>query len=139
MFYNNSVEYKTSHHNIKTIKTLIFGDYYAGSQSIAEKYVYNTFKEVDDNVINADFYTRKINYRLYQLKLQFWIVRMTERFARLSEITYRKCDGILIVVDSTKEAGLKQSLIYYDQCKNRNIPVIYLLNKVDSNKRVISK
>lgn len=120
-------------------KVLVVGDSGTGKSSLLNKYVDDTFNELQISTIGVDFKisTQEINGKI--IKLQIWDMAGQERFRNIISSYYRGGECIIVVFDLTNRESFDNLNNWISEIdtygrKNPN-PIIFVVgNKVDKIK-----
>ncbi|CDW71886.1 ras-related protein rab-32 [Stylonychia lemnae] len=128
------------------LKIVVVGDTGVGKTSIIRSFIQNTFDQNYRPTIGANFFQKSVLISGQDINLQFWDTTGSERIRSSFDIYLRGCYGAVLVEDYNKFSNpltqheslmkLKEWRRLLDQktqlSDGRPIPLILLLNKVDS-------
>ena len=114
-------------------KILLVGDASVGKTCLMSRYIYNRFDEGYISTIGINFYTKLIDYKGKNIKLQLWDTAGQERFHSITSNYFHGADGILFIYDITNinsYEGVKDWIKESEDYEN-DIQKILLGNKCD--------
>lgn len=86
---------------VEPIKVVIIGDARVGKSSILSRYITNTFQEHITPTLGAAYYTKVLDSRGKQIKLNIWDTAGQERYHSLAKIYSRDAKVVILVYDIT--------------------------------------
>ena len=132
---NNDISYQISRQKI-----IFTGDVAVGKTSIINTLLNSKFNEEYEASIGVDFFSKTLNYKGKQIKLQIWDSAGQEKFRSLIPNYIRGAALVFLVYDITNKKSfdsLPNWLKFINNIENTNIVIIG--NKIDlESKRVIS-
>jgi Ras-related protein Rab-6A len=127
-------------YQISRQKIILTGDVAVGKTSIINTLLGNKFTEEYEPSIGVDFFSKTMNYKGKQIKLQIWDSAGQEKFRSLIPNYIRGASLIFLVYDITNQQSfthLPDWIKFINNIENTNIVIVG--NKIDlDNKRVIT-
>ena len=127
-------------YQISRQKIILTGDVAVGKTSIINTLLGNKFTEEYEPSIGVDFFSKTMNYKGKQIKLQIWDSAGQEKFRSLIPNYIRGASLIFLVYDITNQQSfthLPDWIKFINNIENTNIVIVG--NKIDlENKRVIT-
>ena len=131
---NNDISYQISRQKI-----IFTGDVAVGKTSIVNSLLNSKFSEEYEASIGVDFFSKTLNYKGKQIKLQIWDSAGQEKFRSLIPNYIRGAALVFLVYDVTNKNSfdsLTNWLKFINNIENTNIVIVG--NKIDlESKRVI--
>ncbi len=132
---NNDISYQISRQKI-----IFTGDVAVGKTSIVNTLLNSKFSEEYEASIGVDFFSKTLNYKGKQIKLQIWDSAGQEKFRSLIPNYIKGAALVFLVYDVTNRNSfdsLPNWLKFINNIENTNIVIVG--NKIDlESKRVIS-
>jgi small GTP-binding protein len=132
---NNDISYQISRQKI-----IFTGDVAVGKTSIVNSLLNSKFSEEYEASIGVDFFSKTLNYKGKQIKLQIWDSAGQEKFRSLIPNYIRGAALVFLVYDVTNKNSfdsLPNWLKFINNIENTNIVIVG--NKIDlESKRVIA-
>jgi Ras-related protein Rab-6A len=126
-------------YQISRQKIILTGDVAVGKTSIINTLLGNKFTEEYEPSIGVDFFSKTMNYKGKQIKLQIWDSAGQEKFRSLIPNYIRGASLIFLVYDITNQQSfthLPDWIKFINNIENTNIVIVG--NKIDlDSKRVI--
>ena len=123
-------------------KILFLGDSTVGKTSLLVRYVDKYYKSGTPTV-GIDVRYKFLEKNNKKIKLNIWDTAGQERFQGLSKNYLRGANGVIFVIDITKEKSFDDLKIIWDNVKNdlpREVEMIIIENKIDlEDDREVSK
>ena len=127
----------------RAFKIFILGDSSVGKTCLLKRYTEDTFQDVYLSTIGFDYKFKKVTLNNgKQIKIQLWDTAGQERFHTIAKSYYKGAHGILLIYDVTNQKSFDNVKRWVAQIKEEassKVVVILVANKIDSEKRIISK
>ena len=103
------------------VKLVFLGESGVGKTSIINRFIHNQFEDKRESTLGAQFFSKIINYPLFNISLQFdiWDTAGQEKYKSVTKFFYRDAKIIVLVYDITRESS-------FDEIKN------FWLNQIKS-------
>lgn len=121
-------------------KILLLGDSAVGKTCLLLRYCDDVYSESHVATIGLDYRVKTIEIDNKKIKLQIWDTAGQDRFRSITQSYYKGSHGILLlydVTDSITFQNVKQWVIQIREYSPKEVILILVANKVDSNKREV--
>jgi small GTP-binding protein len=124
-------------------KLLLLGESNVGKTSIILRYIEDKFEESNISTCGIDLKCKYVSCDNKKIKLNIWDTAGQERFQGLAKNYLRGANGVIFVIDITKEKSFDDLKIILDNVKHdlsSEVQMIIVENKIDLEEdRSVSK
>ena len=122
-------------------KLLIVGDSGVGKSAMLNRYVDDTFSDIQITTIGVDFKIKTQDINNKKIKLQIWDTAGQERFRNIVSSYYRGGQAVFIVYDVTDRESFDHLIFWMREIEKYGQrdpgPIVYIIgNKTDLQRKV---
>lgn len=114
----------------KEMKVIFIGDAEAGKTFLISSFIFG-YPVIPKKPILFGTYSRHIAYNNNTYKLRICDTYGSPEFMRLQEMSYLDADVMVLCIDGTDIASLKNAERYAIQSKKARVPIVLCITKVD--------
>ncbi|CAF0789136.1 unnamed protein product [Adineta ricciae] len=133
----------------RMFKVVFCGDAAVGKTALIMRLCKEKFETSASTTLGVDFQNKEIEVDGKRVALQLWDTAGQERFRSIAKSYFRRCDGVILVYDSTYERSFLNVREWIDTITDstpKKVSVMIVANKIDlrdqmraEGKRVIEK
>ncbi|CAF2414669.1 unnamed protein product [Rotaria sp. Silwood2] len=133
----------------RMFKVVFCGDAAVGKTTLIMRLCKNKFVSNINSTLGVDFQNKQIEVDGKHVALQLWDTAGQERFRSIAKSYFRRCDGVILVYDSTYERSflnVREWINTITDSTPKRVSVMIVANKIDlrdqmraEGKRVIEK
>lgn len=129
--------------DVYNVKYILVGDQASGKSSLLLRYSEGTFNASHNVTIGVEFGTKVVTRGNKTIKIQAWDTAGQETFVSITRNFFRGAACAMVVYDVTRRETFDHAERWLRECNascgNDDIVVMLVANKVDSNRRKVTR
>ncbi|CAF2747214.1 unnamed protein product [Rotaria sp. Silwood2] len=128
-------EQTTSNHPFDRMYKVVFcGDAAVGKSTLIMRLCKGKFITNINSTLGVDFQNKQLELDSKRIAVQLWDTAGQERFRSIAKSYFRRCDGVILVYDSTYERSFLNVREWIDtitESTSKKVSVMIVANKID--------
>ncbi|CAF0929105.1 unnamed protein product [Rotaria sordida] len=128
-------EQTTSNHPFDRMYKVVFcGDAAVGKSTLIMRLCKGKFISNINSTLGVDFQNKQLEIDSKRIAIQLWDTAGQERFRSIAKSYFRRCDGVILVYDSTYERSFLNVREWIDtiaESTSKKVSVMIVANKID--------